>query len=182
MRKMIRLLAIGLVMGAGWITTALAHNHEHKGHGANHSPGHKGHRAHSRTSPDTPAVREYKAAHARMMRDMDIQFTGNPDVDFRLHMIPHHQGAIDMARVALRHAKDPWTRQLAEAVIIEQQREIAEMQAWLARHGVMVPRGGRPQYIIDANSYPTPTTPEEPGSQGELRGQSWAPKSVVPAQ
>jgi hypothetical protein len=82
----------------------------------------------------------------------------------------------------MRHAKDPWTRQLAEAVIIEQQREIAEMQAWLARHGVMIPRGGRTQYIIDANSYPTPTTPEEPGSQGELRGQSWAPKSVVPAQ
>jgi hypothetical protein len=36
------------------------------------------------------------------MRDMDISFTGNPDVDFRRQMIPHHQGAIDMARVALR--------------------------------------------------------------------------------
>jgi hypothetical protein len=191
MRKMIWLLAIGLVMGTGWMATARAHSHGHNGHGMDHGPGHKGqaphshghkgHGAHSRTSPDTPAVREYKAAHARMMRDMDIPFTGNPDVDFRMHMIPHHQGAIDMARVALRHAKDPWTRQLAEAVIIEQQREIAEMQAWLARHGAMVPRGGQPRYIIGAKSYPT-TREEEPGSQGELRGQSWAPGSGVPAQ
>ena len=171
MRKMIWLLAMGLVLGTGWIATAQDHSH-----------GHKGHRAHNRTTPDTPAVREYKAAHARMMRNMALPFTGSPDVDFRMHMIPHHQGAIDMARVALRHAKDPWTRQLAEAVIIEQQREIAEMQAWLARHGAMVPPGGQPHYIIEANSYPTLTTRDEPGSQGELRGQSWAPGSGVPAQ
>jgi len=167
MRKMIWLLAIGLVAGSGWI--AIAQNHSH------------GHGAQSRTSPDTPAVREYKAAHAKMMRDMAMPFTGNPDVDFRTHMIPHHQGAIDMAYVALRHAKDPWTRQLAEAVIIEQQREIADMQAWLARHGARVLPGGQPPYIIGANSYPNPRT-EEPGSQGELRGQSWAPLSDVPAQ
>jgi hypothetical protein len=162
-------LAIGFVMSTGWMATAQDHGH-----------GHKGHAAHSRTSPDTPAVREYKVAHARMMRNMALPFTGNPDVDFRMHMIPHHQGAIDMARVALRHAKDPWTRQLAEAVIVEQQREIAEMQAWLARHGAMVPPGGQPSYVIGADSYPTVTPPEEPGSLGELRGQSWAPGSGVP--
>jgi hypothetical protein len=136
---------------------------------------------HNRGRADTPATREFKAAHAKMMRDMAMPFTGDPDVDFRMHMIPHHQGAIDMARVALRHAKDPWTRQLAEAVIIEQQREIAEMQAWLARNGAMVPPGGQPRYIIGANSYPA-TREEEAGSQGELRGQSWAPRSGVPAR
>jgi hypothetical protein len=182
MRKVVGLLAIGLVISTGWISIAQADSHGQKGYRAHHSHGNKGHGAHSRTRADTPAVREYKAAHAKMMRGMDISFTGNPDVDFRLHMIPHHQGAIDMARVALRHAKDPWTRQLAEAVIIEQQREIAEMQAWLARHGALVPPGGQPQHIIDANSYPATASPEEPGSQGELRGQSWAPKSLVPAQ
>ena len=168
MRTMIWLVAVGLVAGTAWVATAQDHGHGHTGHGT-----------HSRAGADTPATREFKAAHARMMHNMALPFTGDPDVDFRTHMIPHHQGAIDMARVALRHAKDPWTRQLAEAVIVEQQREIAEMQAWLARHGAMVPPGG-PRHIMGANSYRT--TPEEPGSQGEMRGQSWAPGSGVPAQ
>jgi uncharacterized protein (DUF305 family) len=85
------------------------------------------------------------------MHNMAMPFTGDPDVDFRMHMIPHHQGAIDMARVALRHAaKDPSTRQDAEAVIVTQQQEVYEFQNWLARRGAMVPRGGRPRYIISS--------------------------------
>lgn len=66
------------------------------------------------------------------MRDLKVPFTGDPDVDFRTHMIPHHQGAIDMARVAMRHAKDPHTRQVAEAISTAQPREIYEFQGWLA--------------------------------------------------
>ena len=127
----------------------------------------------------SPAVREYQVAHHKMMRDMAVPYTGDPDVDFRVQMIPHHQGAIDMARVALRHAKDPWTRQMAEGVIVEQQREIAEMQVWLAQRGIRPPAGGQPTHIIGANSYRT--IPEEPGTRAELRGQSWAPGLGVPA-
>ena len=78
-----------------------------------------------------------------------------------------------------RHATDPWTRQMAEGVIVEQQREIAEMQQWLGRRGVTPPRGGQPRHIIGANSYRT--IPEEPGTRAELRGQSWAPGLGVPA-
>ena len=115
-----------------------------------------------------------------MMRNMALPYTGDADVDFRVHMIPHHQGAIDMARVAMRHAKDPWTRQLAEAVIVEQQREIAEMQAWLAKRGATVPAGGQPLHIVGATSYRSMA--EEPGTQAELVGRSWAPGSGVPAQ
>ncbi len=67
-----------------------------------------------------------------MMHDMAVPYTGNPDIDFRTKMIPHHQGAIDMAKVALQYAKDPATKALAEAIIAAQEKEIAEMQAWLA--------------------------------------------------
>jgi hypothetical protein len=115
-----------------------------------------------------------------MMRNMAVPYTGDPDVDFRVQMIPHHQGAIDMAGVAMRHAKDPWTRQLAETVIVEQQREIAEMQAWLKRRGAVVPPGGQPRHVIGADSFRT--VPEEPGTRAELRGQSWAPGAGIPAR
>ncbi|MDB5512353.1 MAG: hypothetical protein JWR08_1836 [Enterovirga sp.] len=129
---------------------------------------------------ETPSTRDFKAAHTSMMGAMSLPYTGDPDVDFRLHMIPHHQGAVDMARVALRHATDPWTRQLAEAVIVEQQREIAEMQAWLEARGAMVPAGGQPRHVLRAESFRT--LHEEPGTRAEARGQSWAPGSGAPAR
>ena len=123
-RLMTWLIAAGLVAGAAGAASAQTHAH-----------GHTGQATHSRAGSDTTATRESKAAHARMMRNMAMPFTGDPDVDFRMHMIPHHQGAIDMARVALRHAKDAWTRQAADAIITAQQQEIYEFKAWLARHG-----------------------------------------------
>jgi len=80
-----------------------------------------------------PASRGYMEAMMRMNRDMNIPMTGNADRDFVAMMIPHHQSAIDMARVALEQAKDPEVRTLAEAVIRDQEREITQMRAILAR-------------------------------------------------
>jgi uncharacterized protein (DUF305 family) len=50
-------------------------------------------------------------------------------------MIPHHQGAVEMAKVALKHAKDPATKKMAQAIVKAQEKEVGEMQAWLKKHG-----------------------------------------------
>ena len=93
--------------------------------------GHHGHRpAAPSASPSTAA---FQAANEKMHRDMAIAFTGDADRDFAAAMIPHHEGAIEMARIQLRFGRDPAMRRLAEAVIREQEREIAELRAFLAR-------------------------------------------------
>ncbi len=64
---------------------------------------------------------------------LGVALTGNPDHDFAALMIPHHQGAIDMARADLRDGKDPEMRKLAERIIKSQEDEIKEMNGWLAK-------------------------------------------------
>lgn len=77
----------------------------------------------------------YKIAMDKMMGDMMVPYTGNSDVDFAAGMIPHHQGAIDMAKVVLQFGKDPEIRKLAEDVITAQEREITFMRNWLKANG-----------------------------------------------
>ena len=100
--------------------------------------GHSGHSTPAQTAQaqKAPSTQGYRQANETMHRNMDIQFSGDSDVDFVRSMIPHHQGAIDMAKVALQHAKDEQIRKWATDVIREQEREIAEMQAWLKKKGV----------------------------------------------
>ena len=83
---------------------------------------------------DDASTKEFKAADMAMMKDMDVPYTGDPDVDFRTHMIPHHRGAIAMAKVALKHVKDPETKAMAQKIVDEQEKEISEMEAWLKKH------------------------------------------------
>ena len=73
------------------------------------------------------------AGMARMMQDMHaLDYSGNADVDFLAMMIAHHAGAVDMARLVLRHGRDPATRQLAEEIIASQTIEIESMTRRLA--------------------------------------------------
>ena len=83
---------------------------------------------------DTPSTKAFKEGHMKMMKGMHMTFTGRTDEDFVRGMIPHHQGAIDMAKIELEHGKDPEIRKLAQKVIDDQQREIGEMQAWLKKN------------------------------------------------
>lgn len=93
----------------------------------------------------TPAgfAAEMDAGMAKMMRDMHAPgYTGNPDIDFLAMMIPHHEGAVEMARLVLVHGRDPLTRKLAGEIIASQIVEIEGMKRRLA--------------ILQANPRPEP--------------------------
>ncbi|WP_029585263.1 DUF305 domain-containing protein [Bradyrhizobium sp. URHD0069] len=83
---------------------------------------------------DSASTKAFKEAHVKMMHDMHQAFTSNADVDFMNGMIPHHQGAIDMAKVQLKYGKDAETRKLAGQIIADQEKEIAQMKAWLRKN------------------------------------------------
>ncbi len=87
----------------------------------------------------TPAQQAYADANAKMHAGMGATIDANADVAFMAGMIPHHQGAVDMAQIALKHGKDPEVRALATKVIAAQEAEIKQMQAWLQKRGVVKP-------------------------------------------
>jgi uncharacterized protein (DUF305 family) len=84
---------------------------------------------------DPPATAGYKAAMMHMMMDMP-KFTGDADSDFMIQMRPHHQAAIDMAKVVLTNGKDGETKKLAQEIIAAQEKEIAMIDGWLKTKGV----------------------------------------------
>jgi uncharacterized protein (DUF305 family) len=106
-------------------TPAFAQHTDHGAHGA---------QAETAAEPSN-STEAFEAANAKMHRDMAIPFSGDADADFVRGMIPHHQGAIDMAKVVLQHGADPEIRKLAQDIIAAQEKEIAWMKEWLAKNG-----------------------------------------------
>ena len=84
---------------------------------------------------ETAATKAYKGAMQAMMGGMMLPYTGNADVDFIKGMVPHHQGAVDNARIVLQYGTDPDVRKFAEGVIAAQEAEIKWMNDWLAKNG-----------------------------------------------
>lgn len=139
MKKAIVIAATGLALISAAAYAQMQHGSDDSQPGAMHGGMSHGDMAVSRSPQpkgDTGASSQaFHAANTKMHSAMDITFTGNADVDFIKGMIPHHQGAIDMAKVELAFGKDPEVKKLAASIIKAQEAEIAQMQAWLKNKG-----------------------------------------------
>jgi len=87
-----------------------------------------------------PRAEQFMQAMNDSMQAMDrdmaaAPMSGNTDHDFAAMMIPHHQGAIDMAKAELSYGKDPVMRRLAQEILVDQKSEIDAMQLWLDKRG-----------------------------------------------
>jgi uncharacterized protein (DUF305 family) len=83
----------------------------------------------------SPAGQRYMDAMAKMQKDMSKDPSGDADVDFARMMIPHHEGALDMAKIELQHGKDAKLRLMAEKLIKAQSKEVGDLRDWLKKHG-----------------------------------------------
>ena len=78
--------------------------------------------------PPSPFYSEMDTAMSRMMEQMHVEPTGDVDRDFVRMMVPHHEGAIEMAVAQLKYGKDPVLKRIAQEIIIEQRQEIDVMK------------------------------------------------------
>jgi hypothetical protein len=105
---------------------------------------------HPDNSDETAFLAENQTAMNKMMRDMTVKPTGDIDRDFVEMMVPHHQGAVDMAKAELKYGHNEQLRRLAQEIVVAQQQEISVMR--LAIGDKLPP------------SAPSPTPPEQYGA------------------
>jgi uncharacterized protein (DUF305 family) len=112
---------LAIALAAATALLALAHDGPHSGPKNCETPG-------ADVGGEGPFLAENDAAMKKMMSDMAIKPTGDVDADFVAMMVPHHQGAIDMAVAVLRYGRNPQIRRLAQEIIVTQQQEITAMR------------------------------------------------------
>lgn len=127
MNPMIRLALLATLAAGPALAQATAPSMPGMSHGT--MPGMA--RGLSMSANQTEMMQKMEAMNKAMM---GAPMTGNPDQDLVSMMMPHHQGAIDMARIYLRDGKDPEIRRMAQKIITDQEKEIAEFKAWQAKH------------------------------------------------
>lgn len=84
---------------------------------------------------ESEATKALKAANGKVHEVASIVLTGDPDVDFVMSMMAHHQGAIDMAEVVLKYGTDPKIRALAKSIVRTEQGELDLMRQWIETDG-----------------------------------------------
>jgi uncharacterized protein (DUF305 family) len=112
-------LAIGVAIGTAVLVSA---------HEGSHPESNMGTTIGSDGSTEASFFAESDAAMKKMMDDMAVKPTGDVDADFVAMMVPHHQGAIDMAIAVLRYGRNAQIKRLAQEIIVTQQQEIAAMR------------------------------------------------------
>jgi hypothetical protein len=107
---------------------------------------------------EAPFLAENDIAMTRMMDDMSVKPTGDVDRDFVAMMVPHHQGAIDMAQAELRYGHNEQLRRIAQEIVVEQQQEIVAMRVALGQPlptPAPAPDQQQPASIPAAPAHPT---------------------------
>jgi Domain of unknown function (DUF305) len=109
-------------------------------------------------SEEAPFLAENDTAMTRMMDGMSVKPTGDVDRDFVAMMLPHHQGAIDMAQAELRYGHNEQLRRIAQEIVVEQQQEIIAMRVALGQPlppSAPTPDQQKPASIPAAHAHPT---------------------------
>jgi hypothetical protein len=110
---------------------------------------------------EAPFLAENDAAMKKMMTDMSIKPSGDIDADFVAMMVPHHQGAVDMAQAELRYGRNEQLRRIAQEIIVEQLQEITAMHMAL---GHPLP----PSVAAPTQPAPAGDSEQQPTAQGSM--------------
>jgi uncharacterized protein (DUF305 family) len=116
-------------------------------------------------SGEAPFLSENEAAMNKMMADMRVKPTGDVDRDFVAMMVPHHQGAVDMAKAELSYGHNEELRRLAREIVGNQEQEIAAMRRAV---GDKLPPSAASPPQPSSGSNPPPMSPQMMGMSGDV--------------